>query len=366
MPASRTHELDGLRGVAIALVITLHTVVEFVQRISNRLGLRYVGDAVLEVTWSGLELFFVLSGTLLLTPYIQSRRPLRTPSYFARRVQRLWPPYLIALIFGGLVVMIARAHLTWYSGEVIPHFSIGGWAAQLGIVNFGWTTYNGAWWSLTMEVCFYLIIPLLVIALALTRSPRGAHTFVAFVVLATLASFVLARNPPRLDAFEYLPSFLFGMLIARFDMPIWLGRALIGVGAVMALLAIANPDVNYHAAFGAIWAGVIIIATRGASRLRVWLSESHLVWLGERSYSLYLVHFSVFYLVDYIISLVIPGRTAVFDVVSRVVGVPLALLAAICLFRFVERRAARGLATSDAFWPWNVEMDRPPDDGSPN
>jgi peptidoglycan/LPS O-acetylase OafA/YrhL len=359
--AGRRHQLDGLRGVAIILVVALHSVAEFGQRVFNRAHLQYVGDGFVATLYSGLELFFVLSGVVILAPYLRGTKVFRARSYLTRRARRLWPPYLVALLFGGIVIFTARAHLTWYSAQQLPRFSVGRWAAQLAIVNFGWTAFNGAWWSLTLEVVFYVLVPVLLIVLARTWTPRGSKALLAAVAVAAAASLFFAVTPARIDpgglvqlGFAFLPCFALGMAVARFDPSARTGAILVAIGVAGVLIALADKSLNVHAPFGLLWAGVVVVATNGSSPLRAWLAGRHLVWLGERSYSLFLVHFSVFYLIDYLLSLREPGRTALFDLLSRAIGLPLALLAAMTLFWVVERRQARGLVTADAFWPWQI------------
>ena len=80
-----------------------------------------------------------------------------------------------------------------------------------------------------------------------------------------------------------------------------------------------------------------------------------MIWLGERSYSLFLIHFSVFYLVDNLSAHLSTHRGMAYGLLSRGIGVPLAFLAAMTLFYFVERRQARGLVTANMFWPWQVK-----------
>lgn len=359
--AERTHELDGLRGIAIALVVTLHSVAEFAVRAFSRVGLQFVGDAVFVTTYSGLELFFVLSGVLMLRPYLSEGRSFDGPRYAKRRVNRIWPPYLAALLFGGVVVWVAQSHATWYSRQLLPPFSFPKWLAQVGVVNLGWTSFNGAWWSLTLEVAFYVVVPVVALAGSLRRSHRGLVASIALVGAIIAVSYLWAPTPSRISpmglvelGFQFLPCFALGALLARYDPSVAVGRALVAAGVVLVVIAIAYPSLNVHAAFALFWTGVVVLATRGRSRIRTWLAEPHLVWLGERSYSLFLLHFSVFYLVDYALSLHFPTRTAVSDILSRAVGLPLALLAAMVLFWVVERRLARGLVTAKAFWPWEV------------
>src|SRR5580693_2874441 len=117
---ARRHQLDGLRGVAIILVVALHSVAEFGQRALTRFHLRYVGDGLVASLYSGLELFFVLSGILILGPYVRGTKAFNARSYLVRRARRLWPPYVAALLFGGFVIILARSRLTWYSLQEIP------------------------------------------------------------------------------------------------------------------------------------------------------------------------------------------------------------------------------------------------------
>lgn len=225
----------------------------------------------------------------------------------------------------------------------------------------GWAAFNGAWWGLTLEVAFYLVVPVIALAAGLRRSRRGPAVPMALLLVITAVSYLWAPTTSRISptgmlelALLFLPCFLFGALLGRFDLSIKAARSLVVGGVVLVAIAIAYPSLNVHAAFALFWAGVVVLATRGTSRIRNWLAEPHLVWLGERSYSLFLLHFSVFYLVDYALSLYFPARTAVSNIMSRAVGIPLALLAAMVLFWVLERRLARGLVTAQAFWPWEV------------
>jgi peptidoglycan/LPS O-acetylase OafA/YrhL len=357
----RRHQLDGLRGVAVLFVIAVHSVTEFAQRVLYRAHLRYLGDGLVATLSSALELFFVLSGVLILGPLLRGRRTFDRRAYYRRRALRVWPPYLGALLFGGIVILIARSDLTWYSIQEIPSFSIERWAAQLGVVNFGWTAYNGAWWSLTLEVVFYLLVPIILVLMAHTWSSWGMGALLGVSIGILISSFFLAVFPARIDpagvvqlGFSYVPCFLLGILIARFDPPARTGIILVVVGTVGILVAVGDSSLNRRVPFGIFWAGVVVIATKGFLPLYKVLASRYLVWVGERSYSLFLVHFSVFYLVDYCVSLVEPGRTVVFDIATRAIGLPLAFLVGMTLFWTVERRQARGLVTADSFWPWEI------------
>lgn len=359
MSRRRLHELDGLRAVAVILVVFTHSFAGPVADLLDRLGLARLGQVVPYVSTSGVDLFFVLSGVVLLRPYLRRQRPFVVRTYLWRRVQRLWPPYAIALLFAGVIILGTRLHPTWYSSSVLPEISFLGWVRQLGIVNLGWTTYNGAWWSLSLEVIFYLLAPLAVVGLLLLGRRRYlSHAVVPAAVVLSLIDVGLnwhgIGDVPYLFG-AYLPCFALGCLLARVDLGRRAGMALVTFGFLYAILGFEFPWLNGHIGLAALYGGLVTLALsrRNLSQL---LSKPRCIWLGERSYSLFLVHFSVFYLSDYLASFVFQHRSNLYVLVSRGLGLPLALLAAMVLFSVVERRFARGLVTAGTFWPWQVPI----------
>jgi peptidoglycan/LPS O-acetylase OafA/YrhL len=349
--ARRKHEIDGLRALAVSLIVFHHS---FMASLITSPRPKSVGSLLYAITTSGVELFFVLSGVLLLRPYFRGQRRFTSGPYLRRRIERLWPPYLVALAFAGFVMMAATAHPTWYSREVLPRFSVTGWLAQAGILNFGWTTYSGAWWSLTIEVLFYLSVPLVVFAVMGCDS--RAKRVTAGVLLAVVSTLLIALAHPRSAAVAdvaalFAPCFIMGGLLARYSPRRRTGGLLLGVGAAYVLFANWWPHADIHLGFGLFYAGLVIVATEPSSTVNHLLSKPLPVWLGERSYSLFLVHFPAFYLANWFASLLVPSRTASYFVLTRVTGLPLAMFLAMVTFWVVERRYARGLATADSFWP---------------
>lgn len=373
----RFHELDGLRAVAVALVVFHHSLTSPVTQVLDSVHMSRAATLLSFATRSGVELFFVLSGVVLLRPYLRRIRPFQISTYLLRRVQRLWPPYAVALLFAGAVVALPAIHPTWYSAEVLPRLSAAGWAAQLLIVNLGWQSYSGAWWSLSLEVAFYLLAPLIVLCLVGKRvRPRAFGGLAVVSIVASLAVAVWVSpearfgtpngsdlNAGRATAVDaaaagrllllYAPCFMMGTLLAAFTLTLRTGRRLIYAGLVYCLVALFYPKLNIHLGFASLYGGIVILAMGGSiGWLRLGLSHRWVLWLGERSYSLFLVHFSVFYLVNYFASLAFSGRNVTYFILTRVVQLPLALVVAMVLFWFVERHFARGLATADQFWPW--------------
>lgn len=86
--------------------------------------------------------------------------------------------------------------------------------------------------------------------------------------------------------------------------------------------------------------------------IQKFLSRPFFVWFGERSYSFFLVHLSVFYLSGNVTAHFTTGRGLEYGLLSRLLGYVFTLLVGMLLFQLVERRFARGLVTEQMIWPW--------------
>jgi peptidoglycan/LPS O-acetylase OafA/YrhL len=181
--------LDGLRGIAILLVLAHH----FRFILTSPLTLERRTFQIFDGGWSGVNLFFVLSGFLITGILLDSKADqgyLRT--FYARRLLRIFPLYYVYLV---LVFVFAR--IWWKS-----HFHTDPWAALnpwwyvLYLENFKSQHMFGDQflshlWSLAIEEQFYLIWPFLV--LLFTRASLGFACAVGFAV-ALISRIMLAGN----------------------------------------------------------------------------------------------------------------------------------------------------------------------------
>jgi peptidoglycan/LPS O-acetylase OafA/YrhL len=310
---------------------------------------------------SGVELFFVLSSVVLLRPYLRKQRKFEFRKYYLRRFQRIFPPYFAAWLVTGIVIGYISLYPTWYSQEILPIFSWSDWLVQLPIISITGISYNAAWWSLGVEIFFYLLAPFLV-NLFSANWLKLSH-LVSFVLIS-MGFAILARNllvqinlplvSIVLNFVMYLPAFLGGIAIAKFDLPKRLGYFSFGIGLIYLLISSYLPALSPHNGLSLIYIGIVSLSLRNVSYFVNGFSSPLMVWLGERSYSLFLIHFTVFYAVNHLCSLFLPSRNLTYFLLTRLLGLPLALLAAMILFHTVERRFARNLVTANYFFPnWN-------------
>ncbi len=154
----RIPELDGLRGVAILLVVIWH----FVPTYSPKLWM-------IRPFWSGVDLFFVLSGFLIGGLLIDARQsPRLLTTFYVRRAARIIPLYVLLLGAYALLIAVTRAghaeYATWLiSPRLSPYpyllFLQNFWMAWYGTLGAGFLSLT---WSLAVEEQFYLTLPLVI------------------------------------------------------------------------------------------------------------------------------------------------------------------------------------------------------------
>ena len=199
-----TWQVISLRGIAILAVILLHLTSALTvapESLSARL-LKQAGS----FGWSGVDLFFVLSGFLITGILADTRdAPRRFRTFYARRALRILPLYygFLLLLFAVPALLGARAYVTPLDQQ-LPYW--------LYLQNIWWLrtealAFSAHLWTLAIEEQFYLAWPLLIF----TLSPRNALRACAALLLGTLAYRVAAvltgadlhavyfQTPARLD-----------------------------------------------------------------------------------------------------------------------------------------------------------------------
>lgn len=365
--AVRLHSLDGLRAVAVCLVVLHHLgFSSFAQSLVAN-GHKMAGRILGSFTSSGVELFFVLSGVVLLRPYLRDGRPMDVARYCWRRVVRLYPPFAVAWLLSGLAVWMVWAYPTWWSHvSALPVFDFKDWISQSGIMYFGTRAYNFAWWSLTVELMFYLSAPVItMLVLSAKNADIAVRCLFAVSLVAALLAFPEGSNVgplaiPRVKEFAvYLSNFSAGVFLARSELPPSLRRFVVIAGLAVILCGGLIDGLNIHAGWGLVYFGVVASAMDRRTRASRSLSNDKLVWLGERSYSIFLTHYAVITIACLVVSSLVPSKGAVYFLATRVISLLASMMVAMLVFHLVEKRFARNLVTADRFLPWMPSTARP-------
>ena len=305
------HDLDGLRGVAIALVAVFHI---WFGRVSG-----------------GVDVFLVLSGfffgSSLLRTALTPDASLSPWPHLKRLARRLLPALVVVLTAAAILTILVQPQTRWETFADQSLASLGyfqNW--ELAATASDYLRAGEAVsplqhiWSMSVQGQFYLAFLVLVLAFtALLRKPLGSRlrpVFIVVISILTIASFVYAIIAHQSDqtaayynsfarAWELLLGVLVGALIPYISWPMWV-RTLVATVALLAILS-CGALIDGVKQFPGPWAlvpvgaAVLLIlaaanrSARSSTQDRLplpnrLLAAAPLVTLGSMAYSLYLWH----------------------------------------------------------------------------
>lgn len=305
LPIAGVHvgALDGIRGLAILLVLIYHF-----GRSANSFGFAHPLLAASEIGWLGVDLFFVLSGFLITgILYDSQRRPGYFRNFYARRALRIFPLYYGALLIVVLLSLAWPGAGVWgtHSPAWLAFYLTNVLLAVEGPESAG---ILGHYWSLAIEEHFYLMWPFLVrwgsrrqLMAAAAAIILGALLLrVAMVIQGVDPEAIYILTPGRMDA---LATGALCSLAIRgqagampFRAPAWAALLLCGAGALVVIMAQRSLG-NYGALMQTI-GYTLLAATFGGAILagittpwlKTVLEAGVLRWFGRYSYGLYVWH----------------------------------------------------------------------------
>ncbi|RRI05406.1 acyltransferase [Mesorhizobium tamadayense] len=329
-------DIDGLRAMAVAIVILFHFGVP-----------GFPGGFI------GVDIFFVISGYLITRLLIAEEGGLSLPEFYGRRIRRILPAMLVMICFSLMA--------GWYLLLPGDYAGLGRSAAYsaLGLGNYYFLWNTGYFdrdatllpllhlWSLGVEEQFYLAWPILLVSA--TRLARGRRLpIAALICTVALASFSIALHLVAIDAKQafYVPFSrawelaLGGLLV--FVPPISRrgtseAFGLIGICLVAGSAVWLSPSQPFPglSALVPVTGAVLLIWPRSQSMVSALLASAVLRSTGKISYSLYLWHWPILVFFRHY------AGTAMPTAVESSVLIATAWLAAYLSWRFVEEPARR-------------------------
>ena len=379
IPAAASHRvqvLDGVRGLAILMVLLLHCV-----HLSPTNGIAVLINRAAGLGWLGVDLFFVLSGYLITGILLRERGgPNYFRNFYARRALRIFPAYyfVLAVVFLTLPLLGDAGRYSATRAE-FPYLLVylQNWLRVVEGYGTGWPVFNHMW-SLAIEEQFYLLWPLLVLIAPRSAFPRiclwlvGLAIFSKLVLLAAHAGWhaIYMSTTARVDALAI------GAWIATLQpgqipgVRRWFKWA--GVGGMMIFLAIGilglTGNSRLAAAFGTTagtfvfgWLLFAIHSHTLTPRLAHALDLGALRWLGRYSYGIYLLHYPVYWPIAIVLSSqfgavdpqVLPNTA---NIAIGVLTVAVTLLLSVLMYRLIEAPALR---LKDRFYAGPPPQGRP-------
>jgi len=272
--------MEGIRGLAVFLVFLVHYVSMTEPWLRPGTAMWNLARVIHSAGNAGVDLFFVLSGYLIYGTLIRKPRPML--AYFRRRIERIYPAFLAVFIVYVVLSFV-------FPGESkIPTGSLSAATTYL-LANLLLLPGLFPIEPLSYEAFYYLCIPLLIGALGLRQWTSlgrlwffagasaciiGYGALVGFphvrlvMFIAGIMLFEIVGNhaPPRIDRLGVLALVLGLMLASQFE------------GATRIAVLFVSLALLCYAAF------------QGDGLARRWFSMTPIRWLGNMSYSYYLIH----------------------------------------------------------------------------
>lgn len=338
-------EIDGLRAVAVLAVLMYH------------INADYLSSGFL-----GVGVFFVISGylaTLMIYPSLDMGRFSLT-EFYNRRLNRLLPAYLSVLIFswlGANLLFPPEWDYVVFNRELVSSlFFLSNIYLARGIIYFSPQAETMPLlhtWSLSLEVQFYFLFPLLLMGLMYFTKSRKSHlyTLLGILLLLLLVSFVGVPHFRFYQGYDYyLPhrrfvELLLGAVLALATVrrpTIFAQEGLSWLCLLILVLSFFVPSELYNYTKWGVLIGLVpCVATAylllpgrsEAGRLNSLLGHPLLVSIGRMSYSLYLWHWPILAFVRYVYG----------DLSGWAIGciVLISLGLSIVSYRYIEQRLRR-------------------------
>lgn len=263
-----------LRGIASLMVCLFHMVSGSPNYLPENNWLRHIGS----YGWTGVEVFFVISGFVI--PYSMFVKQYAMGDFWAflkKRIIRIEPPYLVSIVLVVLLNYISTLSPYYRGAPYHPDWSnIAGHVAYLNVFTGGkWL--NDVYWSLAIEFQYYILIALTFRLIVAENRFLRLGFFVAFAISSLLLQAYYQF------IFAFAPFFMLGILLFQYTCKIISQTEFLLVGLALFAFSFYQQGIMLTAvSLGAVL--IILYVNRFPSWLR---------FFGAISYSLYLIHIPI-------------------------------------------------------------------------
>ena len=297
--------LDGLRGVAVLLVVMLHLTMQ----IHNPSGVTLVLKRVFSFGWSGVDLFFVLSG-FLITGILDDAKG--TTNYFrvfyARRMLRILPLYYGALLFVFVTpYLVSTPRIARFLVPLKDQLWYWFYLQNVHPLPQPFVGLVGHFWSLAIEEQFYLVWPVIILLLS-----RKSALWVCAAILPlsiayrAITSYVMPELGSYIATFAHLDGLAVGSALALLyrtpGATDWIKRRLLPITAVSfaGMLILYNGWISTIKPAKHVLLGAFVALTYGCllmyaveqrrGPLASCLRSRIMRFFGRYSYGMYVLH----------------------------------------------------------------------------
>jgi peptidoglycan/LPS O-acetylase OafA/YrhL len=278
----RLSGLDALRGLAAIAVVLHHYTVGF----SEVTGLPFTPSFTVPDGHYGVELFFIISGFVIIMTLDRSPHPY---DFVASRISRLIPAFWTCMFLTAAASVLLG--MRW-----MPKLGLRSIVANMTMAPrlFGLPAIDPSYWTLAYELVFYVLAALAYYAGGRRRIAIFWSGWLALSVCSHLIG--IERIPDTIKlllALQWAPFFVIGVMLYRIRLEGWMAFEFLVLAAALTM-CLFGPNWSFRAihsgiflALVATFTGLVWLGTMPDSPLARLLP---LVFLGDISYSLYLIH----------------------------------------------------------------------------
>lgn len=312
----RNYKIDILRGVSILLVLIHHFNIPYKLH-DTFLGIPIGGESLSTLLARngnyGVTMFFVISGFLITQHTLQrsgSLAQIKLKDFYIRRLARIMPCLVLLVtmvsVLGslGLKPFINQSPNGVEVSYAVTVLSALSFWMNLLIIEYGWVNYAlGVLWSLSVEEVFYLAFPVLCLALG-----RGKGFIIFLLVVIAYAPYFRALHFGEESGaylYHYFSSFdgiaigcLTAMYAQHFKAAIYNPKVIVAVTAFLMTALYFYAPIKEVSTWGisvfALLTALLIFCFTQESKVKPASSTARsFVWIGQRSYEMYLFHLIV-------------------------------------------------------------------------
>ncbi|MGZ3253361.1 MAG: acyltransferase family protein [Burkholderiaceae bacterium] len=290
--AQNVRPMEGLRGFAVSLVFLVHYMTLAAPWFTEHSSVLRVAGALHDIGNAGVDLFFVLSGYLIYGSLIS--RPQEFGKFISRRIKRIYPAFIaVFLLYVALSFVFpveSKIPKPLAAGTI---YLIENLLLLPGLLPV--EPINTVAWSLSYEMFYYLVIPLVISIMHLRQ--RSLMRRVSFFLSVTIAAIIYCSiYGGHVRLIMFISGILLYEAINSNRMPILsnsFALFTLVAGLLAALLPIAGPA-GYALKITILFASFFVLCFSCFTCPNGWLahafSQTPLRWLGNMSYSYYLLH----------------------------------------------------------------------------
>lgn len=299
----KLNQLAGLRGICAWWVVIYHSLTLLEQSLPQPL------NAFLVHGYLAVDLFFLLSGFVIFLGYhvsLSKDFPQSIKKFYWHRFTRIYPLHFVML--GGYFVLFLAYHFFSTSGTPPQSYTWTTFFQSMFLVHM-WVgsdlTWNVPSWSISSEWFVYLFFPFMAYGLRTIQGGIRLHLltlvaigFLLHLIYSVSGVYSLGAEIPRMALIRTMLEFLMGVLVGSLyvNHKIFLEqyRNIFLGGFLVLCAAYTLTTISDYVLIPIAFALLIAYLSTTSSWITRFLSRPTLVYLGEISYSTYMVHYLVY------------------------------------------------------------------------